>query len=505
MKKKSNYFEPFSPKIIITNIFMSVCVVIIVVILILIAQGYSLGEGGGIERSGLLELSTHPGSTDIKIDGKNQFFQGNFSKILSSEDHAIHVSKKGYDTWQGQAKIESGLVTSIDWIRLFPDKKQFELIADLAPARFSTVSPNHRYILYLPENSTDLQIYDLQSNPKNPTSFNLARLLSSTEVNSTANNISPIDGTISVSSWNTNNDILIIKWQHDELVTWATINLSNPSDSINLSNKFSAIQFADLKMLNDSATKIWALSNGEIRIIDTAKNDIPEPIADSVSVFNNSNSNLIFIKQETKDNKEVPVLYFYRENTKQPTKIKTLSTTDSLFALGRYWNKDWLAFTDNNKLHFYTGSLPVNSTLKKTMKYSKVYPLGFKPTSISINTDQRILSLNHDKQSFTLDINSNVTNDVTYAHTPNQSWLDDYLKFSVNQGSLHVYDFDGGNTRTILSPDYKIIHDAPLTIPSTSPYLYFFAQKDSAAEQTLPKEKDQTQITQAVQLYRLHL
>ena len=509
MKKKSNIFEPFSPKIVLTNIFMSACVIIIVLILILIAQGYSLGEGGGIERSGLLELSTHPGSTDIKVDGKSQFFQGNFSKIFSSGMHDISVSKKSYDTWQGQAQIESGLVTSIDWVRLFPDKKQFDLIADLAPARFATVSPNHRYLLYLPENSTDLMVFNLQSDPKKPSTFNLAQLLSSSELNSDEDiaNLSPIDGSISVSSWNNNSDILSIKWQSGETAAWAVVNLSNPSDSINLTRQFH-LELSDLRILNDSATKLWALSHGELRILDTTKNTVPEPIVTSVHSFTSSESTSLFIKEILKDNQTQYNLYLYKENAKQPSKIKSLDNNSSLYTLGRYWGKDWLAYTNTSKLYFLSGNFSSESSIKKARKSSVFYQLAFSPKDISASHNQRILFLHDEKDALSLDINSSTVSSAHFSHNPS-AWLDNYLRYNIGQGALHVSDFDGKNTRVILPNSYKLLSNLPATIHSGSSYLYFFAQPDSQAAQELlskdQKDEDKDTATQAVQLYRLHL
>lgn len=499
MKKKANYFEPFSTRVVLTNIFMSACVIIIVLILILIAQGYSLGEGGGIERSGLLELSTHPGSTDIKIDNKSQFFQGNFSKILSSGTHDVSVSKKSYDTWQGQVQIESGLVTSVDWIRLFPKKKQFDLIADLAPARFSTVSPNHRYLLYLPENSTDLQIYNLQSDPTKPSAFNLAQLFSSSELNTdaTASDLSPIVGTISVSSWNKNSDILSIKWQSGNDSSWAIINLNNPSDSINLSRQFQ-LEFSDLRILNDSATKLWALSNGELRILDTTKDTIPSPVATSVTRFTSSESTALFIKNILKDNQTKHSLYLYKENAKQASKIKTLGADSSLLALGRYWGKDWLAYTNNSKLYFVSGSFSTDSGLEKARKSTLSYQLEFNPKEISANNNQRVLFLHDDKDSFSLDINSTTISYAHFSHSPTD-WLDGYLRYSVEQGALHVSDFDAKNYRVVLKDSYKLLDHTPAVISGSS-YLYFFAQQDGAAA-----KKADTETDRPIQLYRLHL
>ena len=71
-------------RIIITNILMAISVIGIVFILMLIAMGYSFNEDGGLEQSGLAQISSRPKGATVEIDGETQFGHTDISKMLSS-------------------------------------------------------------------------------------------------------------------------------------------------------------------------------------------------------------------------------------------------------------------------------------------------------------------------------------------------------------------------------------------------------------------------------------
>ena len=57
-------------------------------------------------------------------------------------------------------------------------------------------------------------------------------------------------------------------WTRSQKTSWHLIDLENVHKSLNLDSKF-GMTFSDIHILNDSASKLWALENGRIHIIDT--------------------------------------------------------------------------------------------------------------------------------------------------------------------------------------------------------------------------------------------
>ncbi len=487
MKKTSPYFKPISTKVVITNIFMSICVVIIVLVLILIAQGYSLGESGGIERSGLLELKTKPSFTNISIDDKEQFYQGTFSKILPAKTHAISVTKDGYDTWTSSAKVESGLLTSIDWIRLFPksQKDRKETIAYLDQVRFFDVSPNHKFLVYLPKDSNELQFYNLESdNDKATATYNIANLFSSTEINQTQTsqieNSSIIDGNFSITSWNKDEDRFILKVNQSGTDTWSIVNIFSPTDNINLSRQLS-LNFTDLAILNDSASKLWGLENGNLRIFDTTKTSIQNPIDTKVKDFKTYGNTIAYVKSTVTNNQDFNTLYLRKENAKKSSKVKSFKNSNKyLYNLGHY-NKDWVVYSDTKTVQLLEGSFASDQKISQTMKRMLSLTTTFTPTSIVKNPNNRVLIISDNKQNTAIDISSLEYNTYDLSPLKSNQWLDNYLNYNINEDKIIVRDFNGYNQRTAIS-DKNLIENSFVVIPKSSNYLYYLANNETTTK-----------------------
>jgi len=158
-KKKQLYHL----RVVITNILMGISVIAIAGILTLFAMGYSFSRDGGLERFGLLQVRSHPSSATVEIDGKIQTSRTEMRKLLSEGEHEITVTKPGYGTWSTTARIEPGLLTRIDWIRLFPLKRTVETVRKYPALRLVSTSPDKYYLALLPEDSDTIQLINIQT------------------------------------------------------------------------------------------------------------------------------------------------------------------------------------------------------------------------------------------------------------------------------------------------------------------------------------------------------
>ena len=107
-------------RIIMTNIFMGLSVIGIVFVMMLVAMGYGFDEKGNFEQSGLIQISSNPKGATVEIDGDTQFSRTDFNKMLSNGNHRVKISKTGYDTWEKTINVDAGLLTRVEWARLFP-------------------------------------------------------------------------------------------------------------------------------------------------------------------------------------------------------------------------------------------------------------------------------------------------------------------------------------------------------------------------------------------------
>ena len=140
-------------RIMITNILMAISVIGIVFILMLIAMGYNFNENGGLEQSGLIQISSSPKGATVEIDNETQFGRTDISKMLSSGDHRVKISKDGYDSWERTIKVDAGLLTRIEWARLFPLKANTATVAQFSNLRLAEFSDNRKNLFVIEHDS----------------------------------------------------------------------------------------------------------------------------------------------------------------------------------------------------------------------------------------------------------------------------------------------------------------------------------------------------------------
>ena len=79
-----------SIRVIVSEFFMVLAVVITVIILAFVVSGYWLNSDFEVERQGLLQISSFPTGADVEIDGNSSWMQRtNTNKVLSSGEHTV--------------------------------------------------------------------------------------------------------------------------------------------------------------------------------------------------------------------------------------------------------------------------------------------------------------------------------------------------------------------------------------------------------------------------------
>lgn len=120
-----------SLKVLASEALMVLTVIITVIILAFVVSGYWLNSDFEVERQGLLQVSSYPTGADVAIDGDSSWLQRtNTSKVLSSGEHTITLTKEGYDSWTKNIVIKEGLLYRLHYPRLFPTERKLESIQD---------------------------------------------------------------------------------------------------------------------------------------------------------------------------------------------------------------------------------------------------------------------------------------------------------------------------------------------------------------------------------------
>ncbi|MBP5633547.1 PEGA domain-containing protein [Candidatus Saccharibacteria bacterium] len=462
-------------RVILTNIFMSISVVAIVFVLMLIAMGFSFNAEGKLEQAGLLQLNSYPSGASVEIDKSTQFGHTEFRKMLSAGKHSVYVDKEGYDHWEQDVNIDAGLFTRVAWIRLFPKNADISNVSSFKPLRLSAFSPDRRWLIAAEQDSSDLIRINIQDEKLKHDKISLANLLSTSTANAQT-------GTIEIEDWNENCNKILVRWTRDEeTTTWHLLDLEHSENSINLSSKLS-LDFTDVQIMNDSASKLWALESGKLHSIDLDNLSISGPIAENVIIFAHNRDTLAFVStgKDEETGKTKRYLMTYKEGEKGSTHIRTLSGKKDFavrLAMGSHWNEEWIALQAGSDAVIYSGRYPSfgkDETDKLKVKLEQ--SLEFTPNILTVNQKQRIIVFADETSYFYYDIETEDNGVVTLKNNiASVDWFDDYLLWTNVNNKIVVRDFDGSNRRTVAK---KASANRPSVVSENNHWLYYFSETE---------------------------
>jgi len=466
-KKRLNHL-----RVITTNILMGISVIAIAGTLTLLAMGYTLTKDGGLERSGLLQVRSYPSGATVEINGETQPSRTEMRKMLSEGSHDIIVTKSGYSTWSTTVDIESGLLTRIDWIRLFPLKRTIETVRTYRPSttddaiKHVSVSPDKQYLAIIyPGDEITIQLIDIRTDEIKYNNIPFTRIagLAFDRVGD------PKNDHWEITQWSEDNSKFILKLTTDgvDASTWFYVNIAKLENNIWLNRAF-MLNFTDLQFANSTGTKIWTLENGNLRLINTVDATISSILLNRVEKYSASNSTIGLIGINAQEKRFVGI---YQEGEQGSTTVQEIESDISSYhvALGKNWADNWIAYTLNNRLFVRAGNYPSyqNNTKLRTIAEND---LSFTPTKLTTNLTNRfvVASSGENISSFDVEIKRRYEFEFP-GNTVN--WLDNFILWTDQDDKLTIIDFNGENRREITA----LAHGFSVALTSNNRWLYFIS------------------------------
>ena len=454
-----------SAKIIISETIMVLAVVITVTILAFIVSGYWLNSDFKVERNGLLQISSVHTGADIYIDGDSSWLQRtNTSKVLSSGEHSVKLTKDGYDSWQKTINISEGLLYRIHYPRLFLQNRTPESLLDVTGTTLATTSPDHNSLILI-NNTTEWSFINLDSDEIKPEPINISQIFSSVSLAPEATT-GLFTGTVQDIKWDYDGTHALFKISNTDVTEWVLLDVKNPAKSINLTREFGA-NFNEIQILDNSSNNLLAIRNGNLHKIDVSGKSISAVLAENVTNFDHYNNEVVFSATTTS---ETPVNYigFLKLGD---DKIITLEETNSpaLVTLSRFYDDKYITVLSDHLVSLYK---------KEDFTKIKDFELTFQPTSIKVGHNGEFITMPLGNQIATLDMEAMSVTEWRPSGT-HFGWIDNDMIYTVADNSLTVYDFDGYNQRTIAS---NVSEHFPAAITNNK-WLYYFS------DNTLIREK----------------
>ena len=460
-------------RVIATNIFMGVSVIAIVFVLMLIAMGYRFTENGSLKQSGLIQIKSNPRGATVEIDGEEQFSRTDFNKMLSSGGHHIKISKTGYDTWEKTIDIDAGLLTRVEWARLFPINPNTSTVTTFSNLRLAEFSKDRKNLLVIEHDSPIAQFINLQGEKITTHKISLNDAFDNGE--------NVLEGKINIVDWNESGNKIIANWTRNDTTTWHIIDLEDAKRSINLSKRYGAT-FTDIRISNESASKLWILEKNNIRIIDTSSHTISGVLVSDVEQFTNNKDVIGYVGTDSSDHNYRKIMVF-KEGEKGSSTILNLKKENPAItlAMGSYWNESWIAYSVNNHISVHSGTYPsFDRPSKNSLKEFLKRDLEYTPNLASTNQLGRIVIFTGDTNVTSVDIETRDDFDTTTEkEVAKLNWLDSYLIWENVDNKIVIRDFDGDNRREILS----VNNGQPINITENNRWLYFFEIKEADADE----------------------
>ncbi|MDO5481283.1 MAG: PEGA domain-containing protein [Candidatus Saccharibacteria bacterium] len=430
-------------RVIITEIFMVIAGCLLVIILTFVAMGYNFSLNGSIDQSGLLQINSLPTGATITIDGEEIFYRTNTSRMLEAGTHTVKLTRDGYDSWEKQIEISPGILTQVEYPRLFRNNRESETLEDFTklPTLFSA-SPSHTRLLYAQKNSREWSLRNIENNSATISKIDLAKIL-------------PESWDISELAWSDDASRLTLKISSD----YYLINLARPESSLNLTDEFD-MKWTKLSAYNSSGETLFGLENNNLRVISTGTREVSRVLISDVATFDNLGENIIYVTTSGE-------IGLYRLGETTPIPLKTNTESKIKVAISKYLDQDFLTIAEGPLVTVYRGNLSTSDFSLDKMDALESFTLNFSPTKLYRYNNGRIIVAQNDTSLSIFD-SERKTFSSFQVNNPKIFFLDNYLIATVENNSLTVRDFDGTNLRTLTSatPDF------PAVISSNNDYLY---------------------------------
>lgn len=421
-------------KVIISEAIMVLAVIITVTILAFIVSGYWINSDFEVERQGMLQISSVPTGANVNIDGEESSWlqRTNTSKVLPAGEHTITLTKDGYDSWSKTINIKEGLLYRLHYPRLFLADRTPEEILSLSGITNATISSD-REAMVLINNTTKWSYLKLNAEEPTSKSLDIANYFSSVSL---AENASTglFTGEILDADWDYDDAHVLFKVKSNDVIEWVLIDVNHPDKSINLTKEFS-FDFSKVEMIDNSANTLLAIQNGNLHKIDMSSRQISASLVKNVSYFDHFNNEVVFTaKSAEADNYYIG---FFKIGD-QPTELTTLEQPAKV-VISKFYDEKYITILQDTKLTVYK---------KDNFTEFANYDLTFAPAEIKVGHDGEFIIMNTGATIATLDMEAGLVREWTL-DSEHYGWLDNDMIYTVSNGELIAYDFDGFNRRAL--------------------------------------------------------
>ncbi len=518
-------------RVIIAEVGMVLSVIAIVVVAIMLAMGFFISGNGQIEQSGLMQIHSLPTGATVELDGSTLFSRTNLSRTMPAGTHHLKLSRDGYDSWENDVEMYSGVLVRLYYPRLFLQNRTVELAKDLGKEKeltslndleFYQPSPERNYILYTQKGASGWKMLDFRGDEVKETTFDLSGVLpgmiadekddkekenekengeTTAETKDTKTAQQGVgetvkyhfEGKIEELKWSANEEKVLVRVAFEDKKEWVLVNLRNIAESLNLTRTL-GMAFERIDIIDGAATQLFGLENHHLRSIDVASKSTSRVLLDQVADYAYNEGNVLYVTETIeKMGRKMREIGVYKHGEEDGTVIdEVFSDAKVRLALARYYDEDYACYVVGKKLKVRYGNLPSYRRGGGVVELKELVEreLEVVPQALSLSSGNEYLVARTERKFMVTDLDMGEYYNYD-AETAELKWLDASMMYAVQDGQITVWDFDGMNKRNLAESrkdgeDTKALNSVVMISPNNR-WLYYLATDEDGL--SLMREK----------------
>ncbi len=432
-------------RLLVTEVIMVIAVFAIVTVLLFFAMGYKVDRNGEFSQSGLIQLNSFPSGAVVEIDDEILPIRTELNRLISSGNHSVRLTKVGYDSWEKEVSIESGILLKITYPRLFFWDREAEKIREYtSDISFFSANKNRDKVLYGIDSNTEWILLDLLGGDVEETKIDVSQIMEQRQL-------------ISVK-WNNNSDKVLLETSKNGEKEWIVLYLKKLEKSVNISQSF-GMNFSQVDFMNDNGERIIAVENGNLRTMTISEKTISNILANNIAVFYYNDNQTVYLTNG-KD------LIVFQDGAEDSVLASFSPETNIQFVLGTYLGKRYLMAAEGNNVTIYKGDFLAEGAKLSDLESVASVDLANAPATLEIHANGEFYVAKNGKDFMVFD--AELTKVSRFSVESDYSYfLDDYLVGTIVDEKLVVRDFDGTNMREITNATSNAF------ISKDNKYLYY--------------------------------
>ncbi len=465
------YRAPSKRQQLIKRVFvygvMTSTVLLLVTLLVFVMLGYRFNQTTStIEQGGLVQFNSRPSGAKITVGSARLSAQTPSKITVNPGSYTVTMQKDGYHTWSKLSDVTAGQVLWLNYAQLVPENISTETIKTFDELDGAIVSPNsEQYALLSDANEPVVSFLDITSDQPKLTTV---PLLSAAEADNAP------AATYKLLLWSSDSNKLLLTTKVGNSTEWILVDRRDSTKTINISKQFSSTIIEAQFDPRSSDRLVVRTKNGELRMIDTARNTLSGVMARSVTGMSLYKSDAILVVQKISDSAQQVGYVSYGSSTVR--QLQDVEGNDQVKVAGAtYFGDPYIAITVGADLQVSQIRTLPSSESDTPISMTKVFntTLPATPKYLSIRTNGRFVLAEYLSGVATYDIELKKQSQTSFKKPVSTElrWLDKYHFYVTNGTTLDLLEFDGGNPHAIIKT--TLLFDA--VSRQDGKYIYSFA------------------------------